>query len=153
LEKIVMSAADEITPRDGLPGRVMDVERELRGIRGALQSCTNGISQCLEDIGRLAAGQARLEARFDRASLHSIPPMRAELPSTVTVRTFAEQVKAAAVKGEKDPHSTPEREVEAILEHVEMVRRGRLLTRLLWLLAASAASFAADRLLPLMFHH
>lgn len=142
---------DRITPPHGLPARELleKHDSDIKGLTGVVRAVVNEVGDLRLEVAEVKGIAMRLESR----SVTIPPPMRAELPSSVDPRELKAELRQAAREGEKDPSTTAEARVEAVLERVELIRRGRLFNKVLWLALSGAAGLGVDEVIRLLTHH
>jgi hypothetical protein len=171
---------DRLTPPQGIPARELlkvltsksvTAEEAIEELRANVQAAKDGIDRLEGLMGGVMGELGRLEAKVDgletdvRHALRlasmppppPLPPVRAALDSKLDLREVVYAAKDAALRGEALPDTTPEAEVEKVLERAELIRLGRrtqaVINKSLWLAATGAAGLIIDRLLLLLTHH
>lgn len=106
-------------------------------------------TRVIAESARKAAAQAADTAQMCLSSMQrkSVPPMRPPLDSQVLA--LVEQIKEAAVRGEKDPQSTPDKELEPILETLLERRAGRRVLKFATWLAGLAITAYVSALITM----
>ena len=151
---------DDLTPPYGLPakealkvalGKTAQHDSDISGLKSALQTVANEVGELRGDVAEVKGIAIRVEASLTHRP--SLPPMRAELPSHVNVHELAKAITEAAIKGERQEGTTAEAEVEAVIDRVQLLQRGRLFNKIVWLALAGAGSIAAERIVAALLHH
>lgn len=110
-----------------------DVTREadrtliLRAVDATLAT-DHAIGRLASEVGDLAH-QVRAMRRETTLRPPSVPEPRGELPSGIDLGEFARKVAAAAVDGERRPDTTPEEQVEKVVELVAAKREAAAIVK------------------------
>lgn len=164
---------DDDTPPQGVGGVVKLLrdkadrhDSDIEALKTNARNAANGIAEVAGSLGELASDVQRIEKKVDdltvdlrRATIRSppLPPMRPELDSKIQLRPLAEEIKEAAIRGEKLDGTTPEAEVEKVIERVELLRLGRrtraMLNKGLWLAVAGASTVIAEHIIAALAAH
>jgi hypothetical protein len=125
------------TPPDGALARH---ESDIRGLRLEVASNTLAIKNLETMQGGVMGELGRLSGKVDDLThrMATVPPPppahRTPLDSKVDVRELAEAIKDAAIKGEKDPHMTPEQAIEPVIHrYIERQMSSRIVRVLMWI--------------------
>jgi hypothetical protein len=177
LEEIVTTNGDRLTPPHGLPARELlksvaekttQHDSDIEALRSSAKTIADGVGDLHEWKGEVMTKFAVLEEKVDGLALDvrrtlRPPPMRTEMPSGIDLEAFAERVAAAALEGQARHDSTPEREVEKIVETVTERQKAEAIVKAAKSRSASArrvaefvvGSLAVAYLLHLIetFHH
>lgn len=144
LEEIVTANGDRITPIDTATGKA-ELAEALEKSRAAFALVDHmwdevKATRAIAEVARSAASKAADVAQqcLEAIRRKSIPPMRP--PADSQVLAMFEQIKEAAVRGEKDPNSTPDKELEPLLEVLLERRAGRRIIKLATWLAGLAVT-------------
>lgn len=150
---------ERTTPIDTPTGK-MELAEALEKSRAAfalVDAMWDEVKTCraIADAARQAANRAADKAGECLAAIQrkSLPPMRGPLDSQVM--EFIGAIKEAAVRGEKDPNSTPEKEIEPILETLLERRTGRRVVQFVtWVVGIAVTAFiSAEITLLIAAHH
>jgi hypothetical protein len=172
----VTTNGDRLTPPHGLPARellakhdsdISDLRRDAKAAADGIESLQTMMGGVMKELGTLTTDVEILGKDVRHAmKLATIPPpplMRPELSSGVDLELFAQKVAEAALDGQARHDSTPEREVEKIVEVVTERQKNAAIVKAAKLRAAAArrvaefvvGSLAVAYLLHLIetFHH
>lgn len=130
--------AEDMTPPKGLASTEFMVatwreaklaQVEAKGARKAAETAGSHALDACEAVGKLAAEVSSLRTDVRRATMRPPPAMRAELPSGINLEEFARKVAAAALEGDRRDGTTPEEQVEKVIESVEQKREAAAIIR------------------------
>lgn len=130
--------AEDMTPPKGLASTEFMVatwreakrgQVEARGARKAAEGAATHALEACEGVGRVMREVAELRGDVRRATMRPPPAMRSELPSGINLEDFARKVAAAALEGDRREGTTPEEQVEKVIETVELKREAAAIVR------------------------